>query len=100
MKKTLVGLISLLVACGLNASDGAKVFKKCVACHGTKAEKVYLNKIPALNTLDAAKAVEDMKAYKAGTLNKFKMGSIMKIQMKTLSEEDMKAVFEHIQTLK
>lgn len=100
MKKISIGLTVLSLACSLSASDGAAVYKKCVACHGIKAEKVYLNKIPALKTLDPAEAVENMKAYKAGTLNKFKMGAIMKAQMKSLSEEDMKAVFEHIQTLK
>ncbi|NLY04424.1 MAG: c-type cytochrome [Campylobacter sp.] len=81
------------------------VYKKCVACHGAKAEKVYLNKIPALNTLEPVKMVEDMKLYKAGEMGEngtgqFKMGAVMKAQMASLSEEDMEAVVAYIQTLK
>ncbi|CZE47127.1 c-type cytochrome [Campylobacter geochelonis] len=101
MKKLLVVSTFVALACtSVFAADGATIYKKCIACHGAKAEKVYLNKIPALNTLEAATMVEDMKKYKAGERNEFKMGAIMKGQMATLSEDDMKAVAEYIQTLK
>lgn len=83
-----------------DVDKGADIFKKCVACHGAKAEKSYLNKIPVLTTLDPAEMVENMKKYKAGELNVFKMGAVMKGQMAGLSEEDMKNVVAYIQTLK
>ena len=80
------------------------VFKKCIACHGAKAEKAYLNKVPVLTTVDPAERLELMKGYKAGTVEggkgKIGQGAIMKIQMSTLSEEDMAAVNEYISTLK
>lgn len=99
-------VVFLLVACACLSfgADGAKVYKQCIACHGLKAEKVYLNKVPALNSLDSAKMVEDMKQFKAGAINGgkgyFGMGAVMKMQMSKLSEDDMKAVADYIQTLK
>lgn len=85
-------------------AQGEKVFKKCVACHGAKAEKSYLNKVPVLTTLDAETMVTDMKAYKAGEIEggkgRFGLGGVMKGQMASLSEDDMKAVAEYITTLK
>lgn len=101
MKKIVIASMLASLACSsVFASDGAAVYKKCIACHGAKAEKKYLGKIPALNTLEVDKMVEDMMAYKAGTKNDFKMGAVMKGQMSSLSEEDIKAVAEYIQTLK
>lgn len=101
MKKIALSVIVLGLACSsIFAADGATVYKKCVTCHGVKAERVYLNKIPALNALDSEKMVEDMKKYKAGELNQYKMGPVMKAQMKSLTEEDMQAVVDYIKTLK
>ncbi len=105
MKKSLAILATCVVAtCGF-AADGAQIYKQCVACHGKNAEKVYLNKVPALSTLEPATMLEQMKGYKAGTIGEggkglFKQGAIMKMQMAKLSEEDMKAVIDYIQTLK
>lgn len=105
MKKFfLVSCVAALLASYASAADGATVFKKCVACHGPKAEKSYLNKVPVLTTVDPASRLADMKAYKAGTVNggkgKFGMGGVMKGQMATLSDEDMAAVNDYISTLK
>ncbi|MDO5045688.1 c-type cytochrome [Campylobacter sp.] len=101
MKKILIasGVASLL-ASSLFAADGATIYKKCVACHGPKAEKVFLNKVPALNTLSAEEMVEALKGYKAGTLNKFNSAAMMKPIVGPMSEADMQAVSEYIKTLK
>lgn len=101
MKKILVisAMVAAFCVSGL-AVDGGTLFKKCMACHGAKAEKSYLNKIPVLTSINKEERLKDMKAYKAGTLNKFKMGPVMKGQMAPMSEEDMAAVNEYIETLK
>ena len=50
MKKLFViSSVAAMLAVGSFAADGAAVYKKCVACHGAKAEKPYMNKVPALN---------------------------------------------------
>ncbi len=105
MKKIIFSLALVGFATSVFAADGATVYKKCVVCHGKSAEKVYLNKVPALNTLTAAEMVENMKLYKEGKVGengkgKFNQGSVMKLQMAKMTEEDMNAVAEYIQTLK
>lgn len=104
MKKFL--FISAVVALGCNAfaADGAAIFKKCIACHGQKAEKSYLNKVPVLTQVDPAERLALMKDYKAGKVNggkgKYNMGAVMKGQMSALSDADMAAVNDYISTLK
>lgn len=102
MKK--IVLLVALTCIGAFAADGADIYKKCAVCHGAKAEKKYLNKVPALVDADPAQRLADMKAYKAGALNdgkgKIGMGAIMKGQMATLSDADMAAVNDYISTLK
>ena len=105
MKKLLLVSCAVAMACSMAfAADGATVFKKCVACHGAKAEKSYLNKVPVLTTLDPAMRLADMKAYKKGEIGagkgKYNMGAVMKGQMATLSDDDMAAVNDYISTLK
>lgn len=103
MKKLLC--VTLLASSCVFGADGAAMFKACAACHGAKAEKPYLGgKVPALNTLDAAARLEDLKAYKAGTLNggkgKAGQGGIMKAQLSKYSEEDLAVINDYISTLK
>ena len=102
MKK--IVLLVALACVGAFAADGAAIYKKCAVCHGAKAEKKYLNKVPALVDTDPVQRLADMKAYKAGTLNggkgKVNMGAIMKGQMANLSDADMEAVNNYISTLK
>lgn len=105
MKKFAFAACAALFAatCSFGA-DGATIFKKCVTCHGMKAEKEYLGKVPALVSVDPAERLDLMKGYKAGTVEggkgKFGMGAVMKGQMASLSEEDMVAVNDYISTLK
>lgn len=100
MKKALLvsGVVAMFATC-VSAADGATVYKKCVACHGQKAEKVFNNKVPALTSLDAATIEAGVKSYKTGA-NKYGMGAMMKPIANPLSDDDIKAVAEYIQTLK
>ncbi|MGD9595305.1 c-type cytochrome [Wolinella succinogenes] len=98
MKKIALGMI--FAAASLMAADGATLYKKCVACHGVKAEKPALGKSEVIAGWDKAKLVEELKAYKAGTLNKNGMGAMMKGQMASFSDADIEAVAEYISTLK
>ncbi|MBE2984009.1 c-type cytochrome [Campylobacter sp. RM9344] len=101
MKKLLiVSSVVALFASSMFAADGATIYKKCIACHGAKAEKVFNNKVPALTSLDAAAIVASLQDYKAGKANKFGMGAMMKPIATPLSEDDAKAVAGYIQTLK
>lgn len=100
MKKLVV--ISALACLGVSAfaADGATLYKKCAVCHGPKADKVYLNKVPALNSISKADRLKYMKEYTAGTRNAYGQGALMKINLKGLTEADFKAIDDYIDTLK
>lgn len=98
MKKIVLGMV--FAAASLMAADGAALYKKCISCHGVKAEKPALGKSEVIAGWDKAKTVESLKAYKAGTLNKKGMGGMMKGQMASFSDADIDAIAEYISTLK
>ncbi len=99
MKKVVLTLVAL-GAMSFLAADGAALFKKCAGCHGAKGEKKALGKSAVIAGLDAAKIEEDLKGYKAGTLNQHGMGGLMKGQVASYSDADIKAVAEYIHGLK
>jgi cytochrome c553 len=99
MKKVLFSLITV-GAVSLFAADGASIFEKCATCHGKDGKKKALGASAVIAGQDAAKIVEKLKGYKAGTLNKNNMGGVMKGQAAALSEDDMKAVADYISKLK
>ncbi|WP_169754124.1 c-type cytochrome [Campylobacter curvus] len=100
MKKLLiVSSVAAMLASSMFAADGATIYKKCIACHGQKAEKMFNNKVPALSSLDAATIVAALKEYKTGK-NSYGMGAMMKPIATPLSDADAQAVAEYIQTLK
>ncbi|AJC93877.1 cytochrome c553 [Campylobacter volucris] len=100
MKKLVV--LSALACLGVSAyaADGAALYKKCAVCHGANADKVYLNKVPALNSIASAERIQFMKEYAEGKRNAYGQGAIMKINLKGLTEEDFKAIDAYIETLK
>ncbi|AQW81165.1 periplasmic monoheme cytochrome c553 [Campylobacter pinnipediorum subsp. pinnipediorum] len=101
MKKLLIisGAIAMFATCSF-AADGSTLYKKCIACHGAKAEKKFNNKVGPLNTLSKEDIVSSLKGYKDGSINKYAMGAMMKPVAKPLSDDDMNAVADYIQTLK
>lgn len=100
MKKMLIiSGVAAMLASSAFAAEGATIYKKCVACHGAKADKVFNNKVPALTSLSKDDIVASIKNYKTGA-NKFGMGAMMKPIATPLNDDDINAVAEYIQTLK
>ena len=81
-------------------ADGAASFAKCAGCHGAKGEKSALNKSAVIGGQDAAKTLEQLKGYKAGTLNQHGMGGMMKAQVATFDDAAMQELADYIATLK
>ena len=100
MKKVLLSLAALsLLSTAAMASDGATLFKKCVACHGKSAEKKAPGAEVIINTLDEKTILEALQGYKAGTFGG-KAKKTMELQVKKLSDDDIKALAAYIVTLK
>ncbi|EDP7906863.1 c-type cytochrome [Campylobacter upsaliensis] len=99
MKKFVAISALACLAISAYAADGATLYKKCAVCHGPKADKVYLNKVPALKSISTAERLQYMKKYSEGKRNAYGQGAIMKINLKGLTEEDFKALEAYIETL-
>lgn len=100
MKKLLLSLaaLSVLSTCAM-AADGEALYKKCVACHGKKAEKKAPGAEIIVNTLSEKEIFEALKGYKDGTFGG-KAKKNMELQVKNLNEEDFKALAAYIMTIK
>ena len=98
MKK--IAIAMLFAGSTLLMADGAAAFAKCAGCHGAKGEKKALNKSAIIGGQDAAKTVEQLKGYKAGTLNQHGMGGMMKAQVATLDDAGIQELADYIATLK
>ena len=81
-------------------ADGAASFAKCAGCHGQNGEKPALGKSAIISGQDAAKTVEQLTGYKAGTLNQHGMGGVMKGQVAAMDDAAIKEVADYIATLK
>jgi len=98
MKK--LAITMLLAGSTLLMADGAAAFAKCAGCHGANGEKAALGKSAIIAGQDAAKTIEMLNGYKAGTLNQHGMGALMKGQVASMDDAAIKAVAEHIAAMK
>ena len=98
MKKFAISM--LFAGTTLLMADGAAAYAKCVGCHGANGETSAMGKSAIITGQDAAKTIEQLNGYKAGTLNVHGMGGVMKGQVASYDEATIKAVAEYIAAMK
>ncbi|WP_024954874.1 c-type cytochrome [Sulfurospirillum arcachonense] len=98
MKKSIF-LIVTLFATFLMANDGAALYKKCIGCHGVKAEKKALNKSAVIQGWDKVTLAKALKGYQDGSYGST-MKALMKNQIKDYDDAKIEIVSEYISTLK
>ena len=98
MKK--IAIAMLFAGSTLLMADGAASYAKCAGCHGQNGEKAALGKSAIITGQDAAKTVEQLQGYKAGTLNAHGMGGVMKGQVASLDDAGMKEVADYMAAMK
>ncbi len=98
MKKVIL-LLTTVFALSLMANDGASLYKKCVACHGAKAEKKALNKSQIIQGWSKEQLIISLKGYKDGTYGGAMKG-LMKGQVASYDDAKIEALSEYITTLK
>ena len=84
--KTLLMILSITTLLG--AADGAALFQKCTACHGSHGEKHALNKSKIINEMTQDEIVAALQGYKDGTYGGA-MKALMKGQVAPFNEEDI-----------
>jgi cytochrome c len=98
MKKVIIFLLGVFVS-SVMANEGAMLYKKCIVCHGKKAEKKALNRSQVIATWNEKQIEEALHGYKNKTYGGA-LKSTMIGQVKTLDDKDIKALAKYIQTLK
>lgn len=85
-----------------SAKTPQDLYKKCIACHGARGDKVAPGSAGNITIADLSKSIliEDMKGYRAKTLNKGGTAAIMYLQANGLSDEDIEILGEYISTFK
>jgi cytochrome c553 len=75
--------------------DGAKIYTKCIGCHGVNAEKSALGASQVIAGWDVEKIESALKGYKDGTYGG-NQAVIMKGQVAPLGDAEIKALAEYI----
>ena len=99
LNKTLTLLVTLGALTFANATSGAEIYTKCVACHGANAEKKAMGKSQIIAGWEKTKTVAALQGYKDGSYGG-PMKGVMKGQVMRLSEAEIEAVAEYIATKK
>ena len=97
MKKIIITL--MVLGSMAMASDGAALYKKCVACHGANGEKVALGKSLVINKMTKDDLASALNGYKDGLYGK-SMKALMKGQVAKLDSSDIDALAEYIAGMK
>lgn len=90
----------------INAINTAKtpqdLYKKCIACHGEKGDKIPPGSATniVIANLDKKTLISDLKGYRAKTLSKGGTAAIMYLQANGLSDEDIETLSDYITKLK
>lgn len=85
-----------------SAETPQDLYKKCIACHGARGDKVAPGSVGSVLIADLSKAslVDSLKGYRAKTLSKGGTAAIMYLQANNLSDEDIEILGEYIASFK
>ncbi|MCI6217107.1 MAG: c-type cytochrome [Helicobacter sp.] len=96
MKKVLglafIGMVSMALA------DAPATFKKCVSCHGADGKKTTFGN-SAIAGVDKAQLIEDLKGYRAKTLNRHGKANLMNPNAAKLTDEEIEELATYISGL-
>ncbi|MGX3012252.1 c-type cytochrome [Helicobacter sp. 23-1044] len=78
------------------------LYKKCIACHGARGDKVAPGSAGSILIADLSKQIliDDMKGYRAKTLSRGGTSAIMYLQANGLSDDDIEILAEYISNFK
>lgn len=99
LNKTLAILATLGALTLANATEGADIYSKCIACHGVNAEKKAMGKSQVIAGWEVDKTIAALKGYKDGSYGGAMKG-VMKGQVMRLSDAQIEAVAAYIATKK
>ena len=86
----------------IQAKNPKDLYKKCIACHGARGDKVAPGSAGNITIADLSKSalIADMKGYRAKTLSKGGTAAVMYLQANGLSDDDIEILGEYISNFK
>ena len=84
------------------AKNPQDLYKKCIACHGARGDKVAPGSAGSILIADLSKQIliDDMKGYRAKTLSRGGTSAIMYLQANGLSDDDIEILAVYISNFK
>ena len=79
--------------------EGSVLYSSCKFCHGIKADKIYVNIVPAIKNMDIDTLTIKLKEYKKGSIDIYGYGPIMKQQMKNIPDDKISILVNYIKKL-
>ena len=78
------------------------LYKKCIACHGARGDKVAPGSAGSILIADLSKQIliDDMNGYRAKTLSRGGTSAIMYLQANGLSDDDIEILADYISNFK
>ena len=78
------------------------LYKKCIACHGARGDKVAPGSAGSILIADLSKQIliDDMKGYRAKTLSRGGTSAIMYLQANGLSDDEIEILADYISSFK
>ena len=89
----------MIVLSLLAKDEGPILYASCKFCHGVKADKIYVNLVPAIKNMDYKTLETKLKLYKKGELDIYGFGKIMKMQMRNMPDEKIPALIKYIKSI-
>jgi len=86
----ILGITSILAA-----ADGAALFNKCTACHGSNAEKHALGKSKVIKDMSQKEIATALSGYQDGSYGGA-MKALMKGQVAALTPQDIQILSQYI----
>ncbi|MDD7345549.1 c-type cytochrome [uncultured Helicobacter sp.] len=97
MKKLVLLIAAGCVSMAL-AAEAPAIFKKCVSCHGADGKKTTFGN-DAIAGLDKARIIEDLKGYRAKTLDRHGKANLMNPNAATLTDDQIEELAIYISSL-
>lgn len=96
MKIVSKSLVVITFGCTLALNAVANpLYTKCIACHGSKGEKVALGKSHIIKDMSKADFIAALKGYKDGTYGR-KQKAMMKAQVAKLTDAQIQELADFI----
>jgi len=98
MKQAWIVIWGIALSGGIGCAGlGEQIYHKCSRCHGADGLQSAYGKTRSIAGMPAEQVAQDLRAYRAGTLDRYGLGHIMHVR---LDDRKIRAVSAYIEALR